>query len=1120
VSTTGTSFATKNGITYQTIVAIEGYGTLITDGAAGGAEDAWTGTDWGGAMTGLYVDWGGMDQSLAPWTSALEPMTVTLKVANVDPTYDLGVVTSRPLGGTSTRLTANMSPVSIGAAVRSTAEFGGTGYIHIGTEQMYYDGTGTYSATSFATLTRGLFAPFPAEASGTNFARSHRVPNLDNIYEARLQPEVTSVQRQWIGRHVGIWLHEMTSGVACAKADAHLAFAGTITSIRDTSDGSVLIECSDFRRRILDASLLREQYVGRVQEGIYLLAGDTFTASDNYTGSGGQKNTTLTVLASGAATEYQVDEGWYTLTELEAKINIWLGKAKADAALYFTWFYTAAFTDTNGTRGKFTWQHSTANVSKGAGFVAPARVIAFMGWSTRPNITAIDTGNSSWSDTSPEEPYRIIPPTLWGSSTMRISDHRGTWFDNTATLPSSLTQTSGVNWGVVKLSTGDMLLVQKASDTAFTVVVADELKNLGASPATAFLTSGVRWSQAGEIEATQIALIEGTLLQILSWFLFSSGSDGYNSAIYDLLPEQLGAGIPYAVFGDEWVASVEALQDSTNAGTMTVMLEKPTRLWDVVAPDLVLRMAHLVWKDQRYRLSTWATPAIGTSLFDLTEANKSRPSGTVDALRAPTETTADYMVNAIKVRYNRDVEGNYRDSVTIYDAAAIADAGEKMITVEARNSFGGLVTTGAAIEDLVASVGAMLPMFSRPLRKLRRSIGIEHILTMAPGDQCNVTDNFARNPITGARGLSAIPGLIVRHSWNLGGKDGSGSGVRPITAEVDLIVQPSNRVATYSPAAEMASYNAGTKVITTTAHAYSLSTDVNDSARFVAGDAVQIVEIDPSNPAAPYNTVDIIAGVGTNTLTLTTGLPVGYAGKTLRIMSLPYSTSTSTQKAHVYQADDADGRIQDLASAYVYGLNANFPVTGDAADPANPVALYSTYAYGDGIPLDTGYEQDIAKLANNLVHYSTSPMAPHLHSASFAPPAGTGYVRSIVQLIPVYLGIGKASGFKRRMWVAPFARNTSAGSSRTITVSLCRYMPYGTSWTITSTSSPEYALVRYVSVTFTLSASSGWSRQTAQAIDIRHCDLDRGEAFVVVECEPELETYGLAEMRLGPWEAA
>ena len=1123
MTTTASALSGLYGAGVQFVAAIEGYEHLLTDcRSVNDIADAWDATEWSGKtpLTGAFFDWSRMKQSIAPWDTRISPMSITISVMDCTGLDTFGVDTHATMSGNETKLASDMNTTDTTTTVLSTSAFSSSGSFYVGQERVDYTAKG---AASFTGCTRGLYAPFKAGSESLDrFARNHAIPHYANVNEAKVPPPISSTPRNWIGKWVGVWMHARIGGLLNAKADAQLMFAGTITSVGDSSNGMTVIEVTEARNRIQDAVLLNDQLVGVIAEGITLRTGMVFTAYDHTSTAGSNKSTTLTVL-TGASTNYQCAPGIYTLAEFENVINTWLQQAKTDSALNFRWNYQAAVTTSGGVRGRFSWEHTTAAIQKTTNLTCNVRYpLAFMGWgASGPPVTELDYGNSTWSTTSPEEPYRLLyeySPNIT-YTTITLDSSAGTWVDNTDVLPASLRpfpSSSTSQWGVLKLSSGTHVMAHYESATSYTVFASPGLAALGASPWDQALTDGLRFTDAGNITVTQVVLMEGTFADLVTKVLASTGVSTYNGS-YDALSVQLGCAIPWALLGTNWTDSITALGSAGSGQAMLVYLDKPRKFWDVIKAELLLRRASIVWNNGGLRIATWSTPTATTATWDLTESNKSSPTGTVDAQRSPSQTSDEYQYNTLKLEYNRDIGGTYRDSITIVDRAAVSD-GERAITVQCANAFSGYASTGQGVEELAAQAAAWLPMFSRPVRKVRRSIGLEHVCTMAPGDICNVTDNFARDPSTGIRGLTAVPGLIVSVSWDLGGADPSGGAARDFVGEIDIVLEPGRRIAPYSPCAEVeygaGGYNAGTKVLTLQAHAHSETSMATDVSNFDVGDKVNIVEIDPANGAAPRAWADTIAAIGTNTATMTTGLAGFSATERYRMLSAVYTTAVSTQKSDTYQALEDTGIISGLAQAYVYGYGMN-AASWTATTVSQPVSLYSNYSYGDGMPLDTGYERDVAELVNNLVNYRTAPIGPTLNTTTMVSSSGS-YQRHILHILPFYVGPGSYSARKRLLSIAPFARNTEA-STKHLYVTFARRPPTGSSLIWPTAALPESTIPSpSVSLDFSLSASAGWAALTAQTLDCRIADPDTGIGFLILEGTKGIETRGYARLDLGP----
>lgn len=1116
-----TAAAEEGGAVIQFVAVIEGYNYILTDGDPDVAFATWDGeaaNTWAGALGGMTIDWTSMRQTIEPWQTRIQPMSITLQVMDFDGTDQFGIDTHAKGAGFATSLDGDLNTTDSLVTVKSNSSFATGGTLYIGQEAIDY--AGKSGTTIFTPCDRGVRAPFGVEDPSTMvFARNHAIPRVLNTSETKVPTTVSSTPREWIGKWVGVWMHIRTGNSINSRADAQLVFAGTISSIGDTSSGITIVECTDLRDRIQSAVLLRDQYTAYVAEGVTLRAGMVIKAGD---GTGGTyKSTTLTVKSS-PSTNYEVAPGTYTLAEFESTLNLWFQQAKADANLSFDWTVAAQSQTSDGIRCVFTFDKSASVSGSVASMTAPRIVMRMLGFGDTVQWSANQQGSgTTFSYTSPEEPYRFIiehGPNITTTVEMKFST--GTWVDNTDTLPSNLRPfptTATTEWGLLRFSTGLTLLAHKETLTEFTLFSPPNAAGLGDVPSDTFLSHGLRASEPGDIYVTQVVMLEGNFSELLTQILVSTGVNGYNST-NDVLAEQLGCAIPYELLSTAWDESIASLS-SPQTEACCIILEKPTKLWDRIKTELILRRATLVFRDEYLRAVTWATPTSTTATWDLTEANKKAAVGTIDQQRSPSLTTDEYQVNTVKIEYNRTIEGTFRDSITIIDRAAASD-GDRVVTIQAPNSFAGIASTGQSVEALAAEVAAWLPVFSRPVRKVRRTIGLEHICTMAPGDQAFVTDNFARDPTTGIRGLTAVPALIVAVSWDLGGPSLSG-GTKDFVAEIDLVLEPGTRFAPYSPCAEVDStagsggYNAGTKTLTLLAHAHSESSQNNDMTHFDQGDKVRIIQIDPETAASPLTWADTIASKTTTTATLTTGLAGWDSTKRYRMISDAYTTAVSTQKSDVYQADDATGLISSTAQAYRYTFGASTAATWTATSLSQPVSLLSTYGYGDGKPLDVGYERDLVELANNLQSYRTAPIAPTLNATKITASSGT-YQRQILHIMPWHIGPGNFYARTRLIHVAPFARNTEA-SGKSIWVYWCRRPPSGTSLTWTTSASPEYTISPpYEIATFSLGASAGWAALTAQTLDCRAVDQGTGVGYLVMEGEKGIETRGYATLYLGP----
>src|SRR5690606_11160320 len=254
--------------------AIEGLDTLLTNGDTTAVKTAWSGTDWTSVTGGLFVDLQ-QEQSANPWEPFQGGGTLTLTIQD----DDIGIIMNRTAGGAESELTTGVDRNDTSIVVQDTTAFPSSGTIHCGTEAMTYS---SKTSTTF-TVTRGKWHPFGCDSSGTggtHYGQNHRVGFMP--YGPALAPKVTQYPREWIGRWVGLWVHGYDSdGTLQTKDNATLVFAGRIAEVRD--DPGVLgtiIEVDHVLTDLKEATVGRDQLTGEIADGMYLLAGLTFSMQD------------------------------------------------------------------------------------------------------------------------------------------------------------------------------------------------------------------------------------------------------------------------------------------------------------------------------------------------------------------------------------------------------------------------------------------------------------------------------------------------------------------------------------------------------------------------------------------------------------------------------------------------------------------------------------------------------------------------------------------------------------------------------------------------------------------------------------------------------------------------
>jgi hypothetical protein len=1108
----------------QWVAAIEGFDRLITDGSTSAAVTAWSGTEWSAAIGGLQVS-GVMRQTMRPWSAEVDVGHITL-VVQPDESDTLGLLLFASNAGEETTLTAALDCNDTTVTVKSTSAFPSSGSIHIGTEHITYTGK---TATTFTTCTRGRYSPFKANTeSAQRFGRAHPLAAVGDGYV--VQPRVTTQQRTWVGRWVGLWVHARNGSTLDTVANARLVFAGRIVGFRDETNGLSYIELESASALFKDCVLFRDQWVARVAEGILLHEGERFQA-DDYNGSALTANA-LIVVASGASGANQMNAGRYTLETLANALNRWFASEKTAARLNFGWTWTPLLSDEGVLRSEFRWTSTSANVNL-ANFRGPRDVIEFMGFTGDGFHRRITfNGTTQTYMRSQGTPCKTYMRT-GGSNLIEIEDVRGTWWNNQPYIPADLGATNlpAGSYALLQIGEESGLILCKEETPGSTIsMVANRHVSL-----LDLVSNGANLWQLGhdfsrfrritadsesEFEIKQVAVIAGDFADLITQFLASTGTSGYNHADYDVFPDQFGAAIPWQILGDGWVNSANHIAEA--GASVQVTLEKPTKLTEVIGADLVARLAAVTWHAQTLQIALWSAPASAVAEHVLSESNKAIPIDASEDQRTVAIESDDYIVNAIKLEYNRDRDGgSYRSTLNIINKTSQYELGlHRPVTISLRNLYGGQASANATVEKLADHLSGVVPVFSKPMRIIRRTIAPELYEAMALGDVCVISDDFVRDPVDGTRGIANRACLVLSKEIDFGGYEIDSGRVRPPLGQVDLLLWPRDSVVAYSPCAQVdrsasgGGYNAGSKTLTFYESEHSFVSQDPDVSNFAAGDKVRIIEIDPDDPAAPQTWTDTIVSVnsGANTCVLTTGLGGFNSSLHYRMISDNYSNAVLAQKAQVYQADDADNLVVDDIPAYEYGTNPTVSTSSFAEAGVPKVSLYATAAYGDGVPLDVGYERDAARLVNNLVSYRTAPMMPCLIEESIAI---AGHVRVILAIEPLFIGAGSLGSGSRSLIVRLWCRCTS-GTNKNGYVTLSKLPPHGYDWEY-DTTLRTYQWNRPYQTEQVVAASTTWGASSQVVLDAGIADNPAGECYITIEGEPGFEYRGLAMCHVGPY---
>ena len=1096
-------------------VAIEGFEYILTNGNTAAVATAYAANpDWTTAIGGLFVELNN-SQSFNPWAPLGGGGTCAIRVLPDANDY-LGIQIGRTAGGWQTELTSTASRTDATIYVTDTTNAAASGTFWIGNECIAYTGK---TATSFTGCTRGKYSPFASGVFDTNrWADRHRIVTTAQ-FSATNRTTVSQYRRTWKGAWVAVREHVVTAGVVDPLAGSQVVFAGQIADVvDDPSTGCAVIQLKHVLDIVRETTLLRDQYRARIHRGVYMYRDETITAFDRDSVGAAVGMLPLTVMQSGAAGAYQINEGMYTAEEIVDKINLFLATEYAAGHLKGQHVLTVT-----GVLGDQKIRHAhTFPASSGSNysylFTTPERLAKFLGGPSSPpgSVTVpvysyASSGSTAATDFLPGSiPAVAISETI--KQTIPVTDESGAFFDNSDYLPASFAQyDDGTNAVGLFLLDGKQIVAGRIS--AGSLVDARLVVE-----STFSITSPPSQQWASGVEIVQIAVVGVKRSTLMKDLFLSTGDAGYNDATYDPLAYGLGLNIPATLLGTTFKTSCDAVVGADSDAAM--WLTKPMKLIDVIEGDLILSGMHLIFRNGVMSFDQWKTPDATHATVALTEANKASPAGTDMQERSSTLLDSSWARPIVKIEFDYDpIADKFAQPLTLEDADAVDSIGGSTVTIHARNFGQGQSAADAMTAAIPEFFARWLPMMSRPIIRITRSIDPRFYEGHAPGEIAIVTDAFARDPATGLRGVSARPGMVLSHRYNPGGEVPGGGGrssVTPPQGEVELLVLADNRGTIWSPAAEVdetmstggysAGYNSGTLALRVYDSKHSEAAEPVDAANFATGDKIRIVEVDPVG--APDTWSRTVASVSGSDIILTAALaaPAWSATKRYRITSDVYTTAVGLQQADAYQADDADGLIQG-SPAYLYGLaGPGIAFTSMAhtelAELEVPASIASS---GDGVAYDTGYHRAIAATINNFMDHKSAQQGSALTTSALVYASAGAPDWVLVETKKRFFGVGSLGIVRRLLAVAPWLRSTAGTSSVRVTLSATRPRRK-------ASATGEYDDVvfsaPYSQATFT-SSSATWATATEDYLDLRYLDA-QGCCYISIECKATAQTRGLA----------
>lgn len=1074
------------------VVSVDGYPFLSSNAQQTLVQAAWAGTDWATktVIPNLQID---LDnhQQMHPWQPFQGGGTLKLRIAP-DDTDQLGSDIAKSDAGTQTMLTATALRTTVAIQVETGDGFTASD-LHLGTEcfgQRLFSGGAFYSAAVptgavftyadaiAAGFKRGKYTAVSAYsqqssitgiANSDAFAEHHRVTTADN--GVRLAPIVSEQPRTWHGRRVRLWLHIYEAGSLTlnTKAEALCIFSGFLEEAHDSQDGATEITCSHLLDRIKSTTLGRDMFECTVGGGHYVKAGLRFKFLD-HNGVSYRTANDLVVVASGAVGTNQINAGVYSIEEIAAFINAWLA---GEVALSRVWGNYTLSSPENVDGNARTVMHFYVPASSSNVQVYWSLTWPFTDWGKVLGISGgawshFDSGATghAWPGDGAPQPVTVFSQDLEYSWQALIENQTGTFQDQYSTLPAAIKASLGSagatkQWGLFLFEIDTPVLCVGRVETPASGAIIRQLYAVKSPVAPIDIDKGTQDLKSLQVKlgeqpprVRQIFIHEGPFRDVYRWLFYSTGTRGYNHPTHDVLPYGQGLAIPYGELGDNFEDSLDALPGAGD--TILLTIDKPKRFDEACSADIKLRNAHLVWRSGGLRWSQWTTPTADTALVSLTDDTKAELADNDQPNhRSPWVLDPSWVKNIIKLQYDRDItkiaEGGsstYRSPpIIIEDATSVDDQGglATTFTLDCVNVYSEYDGYGQGIRARAAGLASWMPYWSRPIRKLHRSIDMRFYEgQLGVGDVVLVTDPTVRNPTDGKRGIAARPGLVIRHRYMI--QTAAPPEKMKLAGEVDIVLLGNDRTYAYAPVAEFDfSYNIGgythgydgAMSIHTTSHDHSESGEVVDSLRFAIGDKVKIVAVDPPDPDNPQIWDRTLNNVATDVLTIDSALGGWDSSARYRVLYDSYSDTQASQRSKAFQAA-SNGLIAPSVYPSLYGSPPNFTflVASGGRKPTklpglSTPELPATISYGPnmGAPRDCAYDKELGVLLENIMDYGVNRSTPLLDATERSNSTHqTGWQLEQCRLI--FLGNTLyGGGWNRWLWVRPLWRSLALAGS-------------------------------------------------------------------------------------------
>lgn len=1099
------------------VLAIEGYEYLIH---AGGFSDnasviaGWGGSGWTLAHPGLKVR-GTIRQKIEPWSETMDVPTLTFEIQSTpDDRFGKAVWKSRP--DYRSRLRSPYKPALDGTGildVDATIDDSvlSDNALFIGGQRLRVTQA---TPNTWTVLESGSYHPF--HFGGLLYFRSFDLSAAQN-FDAAPPPHASSTPGAWTGRMVALYTHTIKGGRWNSRSQARLEFAGRIVDIADDpKTGSTVLGCEALNANMRDAVLLKRQWTGHVQRGVRLETGWIFRALETVGGATWVKNP-LTVVASGASGDFQVNAGYHELGDFLALLNTYIATQSGWVAFGVgslprppaTWSIGLATGSGGGRTTQFAVTSppelpatidgvATFPIQQARLYCTSSQVLQFLGFESadmnqqqsggygrdrefeKPSNGGVSRDLffiGGWANTDNEmlsqsslPPYVVKPfqtARRWTELVGRVDLEKqdGEWLEHTSYLPPPYDTwaESGENWSLFTM--GDRIYFGRYNGTNIDNVS----RSLNfAGYAEAGVIDSYRVGKTVEddddrFDISQVVCMVGSFADLFTKIIVSTDGRGLNHPTFDVFSGALGGpAIPWALLGQPWLDGIRHLDQAVDHEAILVFLDRPTRFMDLFLSELLLRFAWLIFKDGTYQLRSPPAPNPLRTDWTLNDDNKAGPAGQPDQLIAATAVTTRFLVNVIKVDYNRLAgSGGYASSLIVRDEVSVGLYGESQAaTISAFNSYSDAAGTGTSVEALAANlVARVLPAFSKPMKTVDRPIA-PSLFGMTPGDTVTLSDAVVRNPVSGERGLVSRGCTCIAVSYSFGHEGGSLFGTAtllftdedrtfPLAPAADVDTDFSGTVDGITFTSGYAATAAGGPALKLKSYTYSRPIfELPDMELFAPGDRVRLYEIDPPSPAAPlFWDRQLNAGpttfrsLSSGWLKLTADLvsPTYNAAKEYRLTFQRHSEVNDSQQLWTYLADD-DGLIEDEAEANTFGEEGMVPFDRSLTPAAIRYRLPPTFIDDDGRPLHPGVLYDHMVNINNLLSYTCAPQASMIHYQHHATNLD---FYTLTDVFPFFFGLSPTTTAHRKLMVGPILRTSVAAATVRCRVTSSKFPPHG-----------------------------------------------------------------------------